>query len=91
MEAFRTQLSRLAALAAVLGLVAAPPPAHAQPAVVEVPVVLPVTGFGAFLGQSQAAALTAVEQRVNATGGIRGRIVAFSDDELRVAPLTTGR
>ncbi len=50
---------------------------------VEIPVVLSMTGYLAFLGQANAKALEALEGVVNKEGGINGRPVAFtvSDDQ----------
>ena len=42
-----------------------------------IPVVLSLTGAGAFIGHSDAVALGAVEELVNTSGGIRGRPVHF--------------
>lgn len=46
-------------------------------------VLLPITGSGAFLGKEGAQALSLLEERVNASGGIRGRLVKFvlEDDQ----------
>jgi branched-chain amino acid transport system substrate-binding protein len=44
---------------------------------VEVPIVLSVTGYAAFLGQEQAKAIPLLESYVNQTGGIRGRPLKF--------------
>jgi branched-chain amino acid transport system substrate-binding protein len=49
----------------------------------EIPVILPLTGVGAFVGHEQQQAVKAVEAVVNASGGIHGRQVSFaiSDDQ----------
>jgi branched-chain amino acid transport system substrate-binding protein len=50
---------------------------------VEIPVVLPLTGGAAFLGQGERAALQIVQKVANAAGGIKGAPVQFSfhDDQ----------
>jgi branched-chain amino acid transport system substrate-binding protein len=73
-----------AALAAGLLFLAAPgtPPAvAAEP--FEIPVVMPLTGGGAFLGTSENQSLQIVEKMVNAHGGIQGRPIHFAvqDDQ----------
>jgi branched-chain amino acid transport system substrate-binding protein len=67
---------RALALAALLLAAAAPPP-------VEIPVVLPLTGGAAFLGQSERNSLQIAETVINAQGGIGGASVhfAFHDDQ----------
>lgn len=49
----------------------------------EINAILPVTGQGAFLGNSQVETLRAVENLVNKTGGIQGRPIKFTvlDDQ----------
>ena len=49
----------------------------------EIPVILPLTGGGAFLGKSQNLSLQLIEQMVNKEGGIKGRPIHFSvqDDQ----------
>jgi len=44
---------------------------------VDIPVVVPLTGGAAFLGQTMEAGLHLLEQRVNASGGIRNRPLRF--------------
>ncbi len=58
-------------------------PAGAAPDAYEINAVLPLTGSGAFLGQEEAQALTTIEARVNAAGGVNGRPIRFvlSDDQ----------
>lgn len=46
-------------------------------AVVELTAILPLTGYGAFIGRAQSEALDAVERYVNQTGGIRGETLRF--------------
>lgn len=55
----------------------------ADPPSVEVPVILPLTGGAAFLGQEMQQGLRILERRVNATGGIRNRPLHFAylDDQ----------
>lgn len=49
----------------------------------EINVIIPLTGIGAFLGTSEATALSLVEKNVNASGGVRGRQIHFAiaDDQ----------
>lgn len=49
----------------------------------EINVILPMTGFGAFLGKADTNALNVIEQTVNKSGGIRGRQIKFvvADDQ----------
>jgi branched-chain amino acid transport system substrate-binding protein len=61
----------------VLGLGAAAPAVAGE--VFEIPVVLSLTGSGAFLGQQQRQTLTLAEQVINKTGGIHGRPVHFAE------------
>jgi branched-chain amino acid transport system substrate-binding protein len=73
MKVLRTILAAWAALA-FCG-----PPARASAAEppYEINVLVPVTGGGAFLGKSYEEALTAIENTINATGGIHGRPLTF--------------
>ena len=73
-----------AILAAGLVLLAAPgaqPAAAADP--FEIPVIMPLTGGGAFLGTSENQSLQIIEKMVNASGGIKGRPIHFAvqDDQ----------
>ena len=73
-----------AALAAALILLALPGPQAARAAEpFEIPVVLPLTGGGAFLGTSENQALQIIEKLVNKQGGIKGRPIHFTvaDDQ----------
>jgi branched-chain amino acid transport system substrate-binding protein len=56
---------------------------RAQSAVKDIPVVLSLTGQGAFLGKQQADALAALEKLVNDQGGVRGTRIHFEvvDDQ----------
>jgi branched-chain amino acid transport system substrate-binding protein len=60
---------------------AAAPSQSAEPIVI--PVVISLTGQGAFLGKQQAEALAALESSVNARGGVKGRKIHFdiADDQ----------
>jgi branched-chain amino acid transport system substrate-binding protein len=55
----------------------------AQPAPYELNVILSTTGAGAFLGKAELQDLQAIEQRTNASGGIKGRPLKFNivDDQ----------
>lgn len=64
-------------LALVLSLLLAPLGSSAADPF-EILAILPVTGPGAFAGKEQARTLTAVEDYVNRSGGIRGRPVKFT-------------
>jgi branched-chain amino acid transport system substrate-binding protein len=44
----------------------------------EINVILPLTGYGAFLGKEEQIALHVIEDRVNKSGGIRGRQIRFA-------------
>src|ERR1700678_1249990 len=73
-----------AVLAAALVLLAAPgalPAGAAEP--VEIPVVMPLPGGGAFLGTSEVQSLQIIEKMVNTSGGIKGRPIHFAvqDDQ----------
>jgi branched-chain amino acid transport system substrate-binding protein len=72
--------SLVAALAVAVVLAVAPASA-ADP--FDIPVILPLTGGGAFLGTSENQSLQLVEKLVNKQGGIKGRPVHFavSDDQ----------
>lgn len=72
----------LAALAVVPRL------ALAQPAPYPIDVVLPLTGPGAFLGQSQQKTLKVLETVVNKDGGIRGRPIALTFYDDQTSPAT---
>jgi branched-chain amino acid transport system substrate-binding protein len=80
------QPSRLAAVLAAGALLplAAPgtrPAGAADP--FEIPVIMPLTGGGAFLGTSENQSLGIIEKMVNASGGIKGRPIHFAvqDDQ----------
>ena len=73
-----------AVLAAALLVLAAPgarPAAAADP--FEIPVIMPLTGGGAFLGTSELQSLQIIEKMVNKQGGIKGRPIHFAvqDDQ----------
>ncbi len=59
---------------------------QAQTAPYDINVVLPLTGNGSFIGQTQAAALKVVEKHINATGGINGRPVRFVETDNQSNP-----
>lgn len=65
----------------ILGAPAAQPVSAADP--FEIPVVMPLTGGGAFLGTSENQSLQIIEKMVNAKGGIKGRPIHFAvqDDQ----------
>ena len=64
-------------LAMFIALALVPASAGAQPAPIEIPTMLAITGNAAFLGQGLATTLKVVEQYTNANGGINGRPVKF--------------
>ena len=73
-----------AALAAALLLLAAPgAPAAVAAEPFDIPVIMPLTGGGAFLGTSENQSLQIIEKMVNAHGGIGGRPIHFAvaDDQ----------
>ncbi len=73
-------MNKLAAALAALALMA-PGARSAEPYAIDV--ILPLTGSGAFLGQGERQSLQLVEKSVNASGGIKGRPLAFAfhDDQ----------
>ena len=70
------RLRIVATACAVLALLL-PPMRSSAADTYEINVLVPVTGGGAFLGKSYQEALTALENTVNSTGGIRGRQLKF--------------
>lgn len=52
----------------------------------DIDVTLPLTGYGAFLGNAQAQTLSVVERYVNDTGGIRGRPLHFVELDSQSSP-----
>ena len=87
---FNTTFARgLLVRALTLGVAAvllAPVAAFAAPATgepIEMPVLLPLTGYAAFFGVPQVQALRGIESYVNKTGGIGGRPIKFvvKDDQ----------
>jgi branched-chain amino acid transport system substrate-binding protein len=77
----RLAVTALAASVGLFGPGGAVPAGAADP--FEIPVVLPLTGGGAFLGKSQNLSLQLIEQMVNKGGGINGRPIHFAvqDDQ----------
>ncbi|UFN51529.1 ABC transporter substrate-binding protein (plasmid) [Roseomonas sp. OT10] len=73
---------RLAGLATLVVMALAAGAAHAQSSL-QVSVVLPLTGNGAFLGQGQQRTLQVLQEQVNKEGGIGGRPLefVFRDDQ----------
>jgi branched-chain amino acid transport system substrate-binding protein len=74
---------RLTAMLVASMMVVATLPVEAQPAPYVINVILPLTGPGAFLGQTEQKTLKIVEGVVNKQGGIRNRPLqfTFSDDQ----------
>jgi branched-chain amino acid transport system substrate-binding protein len=74
---------RVIAMFLISIMVVATQPVEAQPAPYIINVVLPLTGPGAFLGQTEQKTLKIVEGVVNKQGGIRSRPLqfAFFDDQ----------
>ncbi|MGH6989550.1 MAG: ABC transporter substrate-binding protein [Stellaceae bacterium] len=85
MKTYRQSVT-LAAVSLLAGaLLAGVPSASRAAGTYDINVVLPLTGGAAFVGEGQKASLTALEDEVNGTGGIRGdklRFV-FHDDQTR--------
>jgi branched-chain amino acid transport system substrate-binding protein len=77
---------RAAALALLLVVASGPRDAAAQSAPLEIPVLLPLTGFAAFIGQAQVKSLDIIERLVNAKGGIKGRPVKFVVQDTQTNP-----
>jgi len=73
-------------LAAMLAWTSAPRTAGAQSEPLEIPVLLPLTGFAAFIGQAQAKTLTVIEGLVNAKGGIKGHLLKFVVQDTQTNP-----
>ena len=76
-------LTRRLALAAALIALPLVPQATLAADAYDINVILPLTGFGAFLGKSEQAALGVAEDVINKQGGISGRPVHFvyADDQ----------
>ncbi|MGH7225990.1 MAG: ABC transporter substrate-binding protein, partial [Gemmataceae bacterium] len=72
------------ALAAV-GTIGFPTPSHAA-GTYDINVVLPLTGGAAFVGQGQKDALSALEEEVNKSGGIRGEKLRFIFHDEQTSP-----
>jgi branched-chain amino acid transport system substrate-binding protein len=74
--------TRLAALSAAAALILATP-ARAGDDAVQLNIILPLTGSGAFLGTQEKTALEVLEKVVNQSGGIHGRPVHLNifDDQ----------
>lgn len=87
MHARRT-LARIFALGLTAALAAASPaaPADAQPAPIDIDVLLSLTGPGGFAGAAQAKSLATLESAVNARGGVRGRSVHFVIHDDQTSP-----
>ena len=68
---------------ALLALLLLAPAAAAAPAPIEIPVILPLTGNAAFLGQGERDSLLIAEKAINADGGINGLPLHFTvhDDQ----------
>jgi branched-chain amino acid transport system substrate-binding protein len=80
--AFRAVIGPVAA-AALLGAAIASAPSASAAEPFELPVIIPLTGPAAFLGQGELTTLQIVEKTVNASGGIEGRPLHFAikDDQ----------
>lgn len=78
-------MRRLLALGGALLLLAAAPVAGDP---VEVSVIVPITGSGAFLGKSYQETFRALEIAVNASGGIGGRPIKFALSDSQSSPQT---
>ncbi len=70
---------------ATVGTVGFAAPSHAA-GTYDINVVLPLTGSAAFVGQGQKDALTALEEEVNKTGGIRGEKLHFIFHDEQTSP-----
>jgi branched-chain amino acid transport system substrate-binding protein len=73
-----------AAGALLLALAISPPGAFAQP--LNIDVILPLTGGGAFVGKGQQQSLDALADEVNKTGGIKGRELHFVYHDDQTSP-----
>jgi branched-chain amino acid transport system substrate-binding protein len=75
---------RLAACIALAVLVGPSALSAADP--LELPMILPLTGNGAFIGHEQQQAAVAAAAYINKTGGIRGRPVSFDIEDSQSNP-----
>lgn len=69
---------RFLVIAGIVALLGATAPTGTP---IEIPVILPLSGIGAFVGHEQQIAVKAVEETTNKTGGIRGRPVSFTIED----------
>jgi branched-chain amino acid transport system substrate-binding protein len=82
------RLMRVLAAALLLSLTLAPSMAHAEDPY-EIYVILPLTGFAAFLGAGVATTLGVVQDITNQHGGIHGRPVKFVIEDDQSTPQVT--
>jgi branched-chain amino acid transport system substrate-binding protein len=70
-------------LLAAIGVLMIPPGARGAVEPFEINAILPVTGYGAFLGREEVETLTLLADTVNRFGGVRGRPIKFvvQDDQ----------
>jgi len=87
MKASRTNVLGLCLLA-VLALAPLGSPVRAQPAPLDIDVMVSLTGGAAFLGQAEWKAIQAAETVVNADGGVAGRPVHFVPNDDGSSPQT---
>ncbi len=59
---------------------------RAQPTRVEIPVLIPLTGGAAFIGQGELTTLKLIEAMTNDHGGIRGRSIHFEIQDTQTNP-----
>ena len=76
MHLFRTFFAAFTA-ALILALIPLTPARSADQQPLEIDVILPLTGPGSFLGQTQGKTIKALETTINKRGGVRGRQVHF--------------
>jgi branched-chain amino acid transport system substrate-binding protein len=88
MGTYRMNKFVLLCLLAVLAVAPFGSPARAQPAPLQIDVMLSLTGGAAFLGQAEWKAIQAAQAVVNAEGGVNGRPVSFVADDDGSSPQT---
>lgn len=78
-----TSLAKILLAVALVAALGTTTRAQSAGGAIEIAVIVPLTGPGALLGQTQVQGLQLIEKRVNASGGIRGRQLhfTFTDDQ----------
>ena len=91
-----TILQRRGAIRAIAALlttsslsIGSAPPTEAAPEPYDIPVMVSTTGNFAFIGKQEVQSLGAVASVVNKTGGIRGRPLRFTFQDVQSSPVVT--